>query len=184
MHEYRSAECRCASDPTQKYFPIKFRRSSNIPLPFSKFPPCEVTPLISPQPLDYCMIMPSHRLVDTKARQVKAEPPVPKPKQPEPKQETPEVKMAPEPRPEEGAKSSSDSIFVKILSLAAVPGADDGEAQISEMPITSLQFTSYVQRLVAGILRAGANMNGAGRVRRRSGLRPHCRTSGRSCRRR
>lgn len=64
-----------------------------------------------------------------------------------PKQQNtrPESKMAPTNPSNEGYGGTPGSIFVKVLSLVAAPtGGKDGEVEVSEMPITSLQFASYV----------------------------------------
>ncbi len=65
------------------------------------------------------------------------------PSQPKPETMKSEIKTAPEKRSEEGGVAGT--IFVKVLSLVAGRADAKGDGvPISEMPITSLQFASYV----------------------------------------
>lgn len=55
----------------------------------------------------------------------------------------PATKMVTEKRSVEGG-TAGGNVFVKVLSLVAGPGgADEEDVQISEMPISTLQFTLY-----------------------------------------
>ncbi|KAH6640375.1 hypothetical protein F5144DRAFT_589863 [Chaetomium tenue] len=83
-------------------------------------------------------------------RRVEAQPPPaqepaakqPVAKQPDQRSVKPATKMATENRSGEGS-TTGGSVFVKVLSLVAGPGGTDEEdVQISEMPISTLQFAS------------------------------------------
>lgn len=79
-------------------------------------------------------------------RRVEAQtPPAQKPvaKQSDRESVKPATNMATEQRSGQGG-TAGGSVFVKVLSLVAGPGGtDEDDVQISEMPISTLQFASY-----------------------------------------